>query len=138
MQITYGIIYVIVYSVFRHENFLLHFFVTLWNNLWNNLASNRDFRKDFRQIYWKCCDQWGQKNCVFKNSGRLDWIMVPVPSIHTNTSRLFPHWYFLRWCFCFCILVGYGQRLFRTQMEPFGKIVNSSRGPFLFRTESNI
>ena len=32
----------------------------------------RTLRKDFRQIYWKCCDQWGQKNCVLKNSGRLD------------------------------------------------------------------
>ena len=41
----------------------------------------RTLRKDFRQIYW-----WGQKKCVFKNSGRLDWTMVPVPGIHTNTS----------------------------------------------------
>ena len=26
----------------------------------------RILRKDFRQIYWKCCDLWGQKNCVLR------------------------------------------------------------------------
>ena len=49
----------------------------------------RTLRKDFRQIYWKCCDQWRQKNCVFENSGKLDWATVLVPGIHTNTSDCF-------------------------------------------------
>ena len=32
----------------------------------------RTLSEDFHQIHWKCCDQWEQKNCVFKNSSILD------------------------------------------------------------------
>ena len=84
-------------------------FLEVFNTWW----LFRTLRKDFRQIYWKCCDQWGQKKCVFKNSGRLDWAMVPVPCIHTNTSDYFcidcyslhpcyAHWRHIEWGLSVC------------------------------------
>ena len=47
----------------------------------------RTLRKDFCQIYWKCCYQWGQKNC-FYNSHLLDWTMGLVPCIHTTPQTV--------------------------------------------------
>ena len=44
-------------------------FLEMFNTWWT--ISNPK-KKDFLQIYWEYCDQWGQKNCVFKSSGRLD------------------------------------------------------------------
>ena len=59
------------------------------------LSNISNLRKDF--YYRKCCDQWGQKNWVFKISGRLNWTKVPVPCIHTNISNCF--WLdYSSWC----------------------------------------
>ena len=57
----------------------------MFNTCWNISKSKKRFSPNILEILWSM----GTKNCIFKNSGRLDWTMVPVPGIHTNTSDCF-------------------------------------------------
>ena len=60
-------------------------FLEIFNAWWIISNSKKRFSPNLLKMLWSM----GTKNCVFKNSGRLDWTMVPLPGIHTNTSDCF-------------------------------------------------
>ena len=60
-------------------------FLQMFNTWWIISSSNQRFSPNILEMLWSI----GTKNWVFKSSGRLDWTMVPVHYIHTNTSVCF-------------------------------------------------
>ena len=60
-------------------------FLEMFNTWWTISNSKKRFSPNILEMLWSM----GTKNWFFKNSGGLDWTMVPVSCIHTDTSDCF-------------------------------------------------